>query len=175
MKKIISLLTLCIVSFGIVGCTGSTVSKDEKGNTKTVFSANETATVNNTNIKINSIKKIYKECLLEYDGECQSYNEPKNDYFLLIDLTIENNDEEELNVSSMMSFELKDSSGEKGEYALLTNGISSQLDGSVMSGDILKGQIAYDVKDSDTYSFYYLDSLLDDKIKFNINSSDISE
>lgn len=44
-----------------------------------------------------------------------------------------------------------------------------------MSGDKLKGQVAYDVTESDTYNFYYEDSLLDDPIKFVINKSDIVE
>ena len=72
----------------------------------------------------------------------------------------------------MMSFELKDSNGEKGKYAFLTEAISSQLDGTVMAGDLLKGQIAYDIKDSETFNFYYSDNL-DDQVKFTINKSDI--
>ena len=93
--------------------------------------------------------------------------------FSVIDLTIENTGSEELSISSMMSFDLKDSNGERGSYALLTESISSQLDGQVMAGDLLKGQIAYDVKDSDVFNFYYLDSLLDDQIKFVINKANI--
>ena len=174
MKKIIAGLFALIVMFSLTGCT-ETTTKDENGNTKTEFSMTETATVNDTKITINSVKKIASECSWEYDGKCQSYNNPKNAFFLLIDLTIENTGSDELSVSSIMTFSLKDSSGEKGEYALLTNSISSQLDGSIMAGDLLKGQIAFDVKESDKYYFYYQDSLADDSIKFVINSSDITE
>ncbi len=172
MKKILSIGLLILAILGSTGCQ-ETVSQDENGNTKTEFSISETAIVNDTKIKINSVKKIETECAWEYNGQCQSYTEPDNDYFLIIDLTIENTGSEELAISSMMSFDLKDSSGEKGSYALLTESITSQLDGSVMAGDLLKGQIAYDVKESETYNFYYLDSLLDDQIKFIINQSDI--
>lgn len=172
MKRVLSIGLLAIALFGLTGCQ-ETVSQDENGNAKTEFSISETATVNDTKIKINSVKKIERECAWEFDGQCQSYTEPDNDYFLIIDLTIENTGSEELAISSMMSFDLKDANGEKGSYALLTESISSQLDGSVMAGDLLKGQIAYDVKDSETYNFYYLDSLLDDQIKFVINQSDI--
>ena len=143
------------------------------GNSKKEFSINETATVNNTKIKINSVKKIDKECLWEYDGKCQSYSEPENDFFILIDLTIENTGDKETNVSSIMSFDIKDTNGEKGKYSLLTKNIQSQLDGGIMAGDLLKGQIAYDVKDSEQYYFYYSDSLLDTHIKFVINKNDI--
>ena len=172
MKKLLMIGLTMVLLVGITGCT-ETVFQDESGNEKKEFTLTETAIVNDTKIKINSVTKLERECSWEYDGECQSYTEPENDYFLIIDLTIENNGSEELNISSMMSFDLKDSNGERGKYALLTEAISSQLDGSIMSGDLLKGQIAYDVKDSDTFNFYYLDSLLDDQIKFVINKSDI--
>lgn len=174
LSRLKAVLIVAVMMISLTGCS-ETVAKDDAGNTKTEFSAFEVATVNDTKIKINSVKKIMNECAWEYDGECQSYTEPDNDYFLVIDLTIENTGDDELAVSSMMSFELKDENGEKGGYTFMLDAVSSQLDGSVMPGDLLKGQIAFDVKDSNTYNFYYLDSLLDDKIKFVINQSDIEE
>lgn len=171
MKKILGIGLIMLSIIGLTGCEEN-VTKDDSGNEKKQFNISETATINDTKIKINSIKKIEKECSWEYDGECQSYTEPDNDYFLVIDLTIENTGSEDLAVSSMMSFELKDSNGEKGKYAFLTEAISSQLDGTVMAGDLLKGQIAYDVKDSETFNFYYSDNL-DVQVKFTINKSDI--
>lgn len=173
MKRVLkTLLLLFTVTLLITGCT-DTQSTDEDGNKKREFSITETATVNDTDIKINSVEKIEKECSWEFEGVCQSYNEPENDYFLLIDLTIENNGEEDLAISSLLTFDLKNSEGEKGNYAMLTNSINSQLDGSIMPGDLLKGQIAYDVKESEAFNFYYQDSLLDDNIKFIINKDDI--
>ena len=49
---------------------------------------------------------------------CSSYNEPDNDFFLVIDATIENMGSEELSVSSILSFDLKDANGEKGGSAM---------------------------------------------------------
>lgn len=160
----------------LAGCSqpvSKTVSKDEKGKEQTEFSFGEVANVNNTKIKINSAKKIMNECLFEWDGSCQSYNNPKNSFFLVIDLTIENNSKEDLNVSSMMSFQLKTTDGEKAEQSITLQAVTSGLDGTIMPNDTLKGQIAYDVKESDQYYLYYEDSLLDSPIKFVINSSDI--
>lgn len=56
MKKNFCFLIILSIIFFVTGCTG-TVSSDDKGNTKTVFNINETAIVNNTKIKINSVKK----------------------------------------------------------------------------------------------------------------------
>lgn len=172
MKKFIVSTFIFMSMFLLVGCT-STLSTDDQGNKKIEFSISETANVNDTKIKINSIKRITKDCLYKYNGKCQSYTKPDNDYFILIDLTIENNGDDTLAISSIMSFSLKDSEGEQGEYALLTDSITSQLDDEIMAGDKLKGQIAFDVKDSEAYYFYYEDSLIDEPIKFIINKSDI--
>ncbi|NLA78985.1 MAG: DUF4352 domain-containing protein, partial [Erysipelothrix sp.] len=103
-----------------------------------------------------------------------SWTEPENDFFLLIDLTLENEGKEDLAVSSIISFELKDSEGNKGRYAFLLKSIKSQLDGTVMPGDKLKGQIAFDVLEDNAYSFYFIDSLLDSPIKFEFTSQDIN-
>lgn len=174
MKKyfvVMMMFCFCILTTGCV----KTTSSDDKGNERTEFTIGETAIVNNNTIKINSVKKIYSECLWEYDGECYSSNEPDKDYFLIIDLTIENNGDEEISISSLLQFELKHPDGEKASQNIMLNAINSSLDGSIMPNDILKGQIAYDVADADYYYFYYQDSLLDNSIKFKINKSDIKE
>lgn len=174
MKKIFCFLAILSITFFITGCT-ETVSSDDKGNTKTEFNINETAIVNNTKIKINSVKKINSECSWEFEGKCYSLNEPENDYFLLIDLTLENNGDEEVSISSLMQFELKLPNGEKASQEYMLDAVKSSLDGSIMPNDLLKGQIAFDVSDEEYYYFYYQDGLLDDNIKFIINKNEISE
>ena len=172
MKKIIAVITIGVFSLFLSGCV-ETESENEKGEKTRVFSISEVAKVNNTKIKINSITKLDKECDWELQGKCESYTEPNNDFFIIIDLTIENTGDEDLAISSMMSFALKDNTGEKGKYAFLTKSINSQLDGSVMPNDSLKGQIGFDIKDSEEYSFYFLDSLLDSQIKFVFSKDEI--
>lgn len=174
MKKIFCFLAILSITFFITGCT-ETVSSDDKGNTKTEFNINETAIVNNTKIKINSVKKINSECSWEFEGKCYSLNEPENDYFLLIDLTLENNGDEEVSISSLMQFELKLPNGEKASQEYMLDAVKSSLDGSIMPNDLLKGQIAFDVSNEEYYYFYYQDGLLDDNIKFIINKNEISE
>lgn len=174
MKKSLMILMAIVCTFMLTGCT-ETISKDESGTVKTDFSYGEVANVNDTKIKINSVKKVMNECLLEWDGNCQSYNNPENSFFLLVDLTIENNSSDDLTISSVMSFELKTTDGEKAEQTITLKAITSSLDGTIMPSDMLKGQIAYDVKESEQYYLYYKDSLLDSPIKFIINSSDIEQ
>lgn len=173
-KNVLSISMLFIAAvFITTGCT-ETVSTNSNGDAQTEFEFGEVATVNDTEIQINSVTKIMSECLYEYNGECWSESTPSNDYYLVFDVTIVNNSDEELSISSLLSFNIKDENGEQGSYALLTNSVTSQLDDSIMAGDTLKGQIAYDVKESEYYYFYYQDTLLDDSIKFIIDSSDIT-
>lgn len=160
------------ISLTITGCS-LTESTNEKGEKTSEFNVGETAKVNNTKMVINSVTKIDKECSFEWEGKCESYTEPENDYFLLVDLTVENIGSETLSISSLMSFDLKDNNGEKGSLSFMLDAVKSSLDGDVMAGDKLKGQIAFDVKDSDVYYFYYSDSLVDSPIKFVINKEDI--
>ena len=160
------------ISLTITGCS-LTESTNEKGEKTSEFNVEETAKVNNTKMVINSVTKIDKECSFEWEGKCESYTEPENDYFLLVDLTVENIGSETLSISSLMSFDLKDNNGEKGSLSFMLDAVKSSLDGDVMAGDKLKGQIAFDVKDSDVYYFYYSDSLVDSPIKFVINKEDI--
>lgn len=170
-KKFIILV--CVLSFVLCGCFSSADSTNEKGKKTIEFNFGEIAKVNDTKITLNSVKKIEKECLYKWEGKCQSYTEPDNDYFLLIDLTIANDGKENLSISSLLSFDLKDNNGEKGSITYLLNSVKSQLDGDIVAGDKLKGQIAFDVKDSDVFYFYYRDGLLDSPVKFVINKGDI--
>lgn len=174
MKKIHIYMFIVFICTIVTGCT-ETISTDSQGNSKKEFAVDEVALVNKTKVKINSIKKIYSECSWEYNGECYSKNEPDGDFFLLIDLTLENTSDKELNISSLLQFDLKSPNGEKANQEIMLNAIKSSLDGGIMSNDILKGQIAFDVNEEDYYYFYYKDGFLDDNVKFVINKSDIRE
>lgn len=126
-REVIVLFSLVLL---VTGCT-EPVTTDGKGNKKKEFSIIETAIVNDTKIKINSVKKILRECSWEYDGKCQGYTDPDHDLFLVIDVTIENTGTEQLDISSMLSFELKTTAGEKGEYSFMLNAVKIGLDGSI--------------------------------------------
>lgn len=176
--KALILLTTIICLTGCVNSKTNLIDNKNVTNNKVEqkkFTVKDTAVVNNTKIKINSVKKIYSECSWEYDGECYSLNKPENDYFLLIDLTIENDSNEEKAVSSLMQFDLKFPNGEKASQEYMLKAIKSSIDGSIMPNDLLKGQIAFDVADEDYYYLYYQDEIWGDSIKFVISKSEISE
>ena len=61
MKKICLGLALISVALFMTGCSETTSNNQDRKKTKE-FAINEVATVNNTKITINSVKKILKEC-----------------------------------------------------------------------------------------------------------------
>lgn len=73
------------------------------------------------------------------------FNQPKpGDTFLLIDITAVNQTSQSQSFSSLLSFTLKDSTGQKYDETIDTNAPSSP-DGNVAAGGKIRGTIAYDV------------------------------
>lgn len=97
---------------------------------------------------------------------------PENDNYLILDVSIENLSDEENSISSLISFELQGS--DNFEYTQsLTAKKKGNLDGSIQPGGKLRGQIAYDVADLESYLFTYKNSLLSDSVSFQINANQI--
>ncbi len=76
---------------------------------------------------------------------------------LQANFTIENKGADELNVSSLISFEAKDDEGTKLEQEIFDCG--SGLDGSVLPGDKLRGNICWSGAATDIVRIYYTSDL----------------
>jgi hypothetical protein len=72
---------------------------------------------------------------------------------LSANFTIENKGTSDMNVSSMLSFSAKDSEGTKLTQNIFDCGTG--LDGKVLPGDKLKGDICWDGATTDTVKIYY--------------------
>lgn len=86
------------------------------------------------------------------DGKFES---PKNDYFLVANLTAENNSNDEFIVSALLNVTLTDDQKNAYTPTILTEGTSDFFDGSVDEGETLKGDIPFDVKTSDVYELTF--------------------
>jgi hypothetical protein len=78
---------------------------------------------------------------------------------LKANFTIENTGSDDLAVSSLLSFSAKDSEGSKLEQDIFDCG-SSSLDGKVLPGDKLKGDICWKTSAAGVFRIYYEPSLL---------------
>ena len=98
------------------------------------------------------------------------YMEPEegNEYFYIM-IQFINNSEESESISSLMQFELKDDNGIEQEMAIFAEGVGS-LDGTVLPGDKMTGEIAYELPidvEGPLY-LYFLPDLFSDPIKIKI-------
>ena len=114
--------------------TADTEGLDEK----TTFKVGETAELKDVQVKFVGVT--------ETSGS--TYNKPKDDHiYVLCEFEIVNNSDEELAISSMLSFKgyCDDYTCEYSLGALMEKGDKNQLDGSVAAGKKMKGVIGYEI------------------------------
>lgn len=117
--------------------SGSTSSLTESGSGETIFKIGETAEMNDVQVTL----KSYKE------SRGDEWNRPSDgNVYVLAEFEIENNSDDEINVSSMLSFNAyaDDYSLNYSVGALMENE-ESQLDGTIASGKKMRGYIGYEV------------------------------
>ena len=120
--------------------------------------------------KVGDVVKIgdYTFSVNSFEDNAASGNEylkPKEgNKFVKINLTIENNGKEKTAISTMLQMYLKDSEGTRFKQTFLMD--QKQIDGELLAGDKIKGDVAYEVpKNSTGLKFYYNAAwLLDESI-----------
>src|SRR5699024_9872343 len=123
----------------------------------------EKADLNGLDVELTKIEK--------YEGS--DFDVPENDYFLIVSIKLENNTDETVNVSSIVSVDFTDDSDENYSMSLLIDKDTELIDGQLEAGETITGQIAYDVNDSDNYKLVYEDILLDAKAEWDMSADDI--
>lgn len=134
-----------ILGLVLAGCSSAENSTDEnsevpkeevKKNSKAGIG--ETVTTDGAKITINSAESL--------DQLDDMYSTPdrleEGKKYELIDITIENLTDEEMKISSMMCFTLKDGDGREQDYELPV-GADGQMDGEILPGEKMSGQLTY--------------------------------
>jgi hypothetical protein len=165
MKNKLTLLGLILLIIGILSACGSTdntstslASGSTTKNTSSQATPTPTptqppvakknaigtpVTIDGWKVTINSVK----------DSQGSTYAAPQHGTFLEIDVTVENTTSSPINVSSLISFTLKDSSGQKYTEAITDTNAGTPPNGTVGAGDKLRGVIAYDVAKGQKFTF----------------------
>src|SRR5699024_2151829 len=97
-------------------------------------------------VMFDDLKITLNEVRIEEGGE---FDEPEEDQFIVANLTIENEGDDEENISSIMNIELKDDEGYSYTTTILTEGTQRQLPAAIETGGIFKGHIPFVVHVSD--------------------------
>lgn len=85
-----------------------------------------------------------------------TYFKPKSgNVFMIIDVTIKNTSGQQQSVSSLLSFALKDSTGQQYTETIVSG--ATPPDGKIEAGGVLRGQIAYEVPKTQHDSIFSFD------------------
>lgn len=97
---------------------------------------------------------------------------PDNDYFLIAKFELDNQSDEEVTISSLMSFALDGESGRGYDITLFVD-LDGNLDGSIKPGRKMLGEIAFDASKEDLYYLSVQTGLFSDGVEFQFSPSDI--
>ena len=181
MKKMISLVMAGILMMSLCACVseptlvGSTPTKGNPPTESDEISSTETPTVETNKVFKPGDSVELDDVVVTFIGVTESkgstYNKPtKGNIFALCEFEIVNNSNEEISISSMLSFEAycDDYACEYSLSALMEKGNKDQLDGTVAAGKKMKGIVGYEIpKDWKELEIQYtLDVWNDNKIVF---------
>lgn len=178
LKRILSLLLFLLLSMNLTACDEAEIEKVDKEENNIIAEENHmnSSTDSEENNEVNEENEANEEedenlivgDTVNFDGleitlnEVRNepggeFDEPNEDLFIVANLTIENTTDEEQAISSIMNIELKDEEGYSYNTTFLTEGTKGQLDGSIEPGGKMRGEIPFDVSESDTYELHFSD------------------
>lgn len=173
MKKIISLVTACLLLLGLCACESGpslvgTAPADNNSTDETTTGTDEKTFKLGDSVELNNIVVNFVN-ITESTGS--DFNTPADgNVFVLCEFEITNNSEEELSVSSMLNFEAycDDYTCNYSLGAFMEKGNKDQLDGTVAAGKKMKGVVGYEIptdwKELEVH--YILNVINDDEIVF---------
>ncbi len=117
-----------------------------------VYGVGETVEVDGLKITVNSSQDT---------DDADQYNTAANldegNTYNILDITIENDSDEEVTISSALNFEVKDGDGRKASYVLAIRG-NGQLDGSILPGDKMTGELVTQAPRDGELNLYFKSS-----------------
>ena len=176
MTKIMVAVLGTLLTLGISGCaSGDTISgaSSEMTDSNTEQSSGETpgsANVGDTRLDSSGVAVT----LLSVESKKSSSlgTGPDNDFFMLAEFELDNQSEEEVAISSLLSFTLTGESGRGYDISIFVD-LDGNLDGSIQPGRKMLGEIAFDASKEDLYYLMVKPSLFSDGVEFEILGSDI--
>lgn len=144
--------------------TGSETNQEQTTETAKKYTLGSTIeTESGVTVKLVSLKT----------SKGQTYVKPDGDQFLLAGLEIVNNSDDEISVSSLMSFDLSGESGTNYDVQPMFQ-VKSGLDGTIKAGRKMVGQIVFDISKDSLYYLTFKPSLMNDGVEFEFTSADFA-
>lgn len=127
--------------------------------TEDVLSVGDTADFGGLKITLNGVKS----------SQGDEYFAPDNDKFIIIDLTIENTKDESETVSTLMQMTLMDEESFSYDVALFAD-TKGSVDGEIAPGRKVRGEVAFDVPQSEYYEFIFEDPFVRGQLIWRIEN-----
>ena len=191
LKQFFSLFAALAISASLSGCVVETTSssdsesagnsvesstQDANNNTSTATDSNETP-AEEVGLPVPLGSRYVEESFAMTINSARTdqgggFAEPDEDFFLILDVTIENLDDESTNISTLLQFELQGSDDFKYDLSIFAD-TKGDLGGSLASGSKVRGEIAFDVPTLDSYTVLYQHDLFSDSVPFLVASTDL--
>lgn len=198
-KSVFTLMSVAMLAGSLVACSEATIEPVEKEKEETVQPESEakeevaeeeaaeeeveeseaqeektaqtmvvgdTVQYDDMEITVNSAKKFV--------GGTDVFDTPENDYFVILDVTVENVGNEPFRVSSLMNFELYDSDAYTQDMAIFLD-LKGTLDGEVGAGRKMAGEMGFDVVESESYEFIFQDPFASGQAIWSIPAEELQE
>lgn len=145
LRIVLGVLALALAVWACGSSTANTGTKSSGNSTSTPsggsksgnqhFKVGDQVNVGNTyTVTVNSVKTSAGDDVFQ----------PKTgNTFLIVDVTLKNTSSKEQDLSSILQFTLKDSTGQKYDETVVSN--ATPPDGKLAAGDTVRGQLAYEV------------------------------
>ena len=170
-------LIVIVVLAGVFGSRGnkdkdsstpSTTTSSAEQQTSSASSKNQAYGVGET-VDIDGVKFTINSAINvdEADMVNNASNLAEGNTYEIIDITIENTTDKDVAVSSVMSFTLKDEDGRSCSY-LLSWRDNGQLDGTILPGDKISGELLYEVPRNGELDLFFKPSVFAREIKFKV-------
>nr|BBH94645.1 hypothetical protein KTA_28440 [Thermogemmatispora argillosa] len=177
MKRILSVVVgVGLILMALLACgesaggsssnTGTAVTPASSTSAGKSTGATATSAPANQHFKVGQAVKVGDTWLVTVLGTKTSdgdeFSHPKAGHtYLLIDVSLKNLSNSEQEVSSLMNFTLRDSSGQQMDVAIVSSAPKSP-DGKVEAGEQIRGTLAYEVPRSEhQYTLAFVSDLLD--------------
>ena len=160
MKKLIILIISIIL---LAGCSADPTPSDNDNNNQNEppkeYVVGNVQEDSGISIKVNSTRV----------SQGNEYFKPEQGkVFFIIDITLENKTDEEVSISSLLSFELKDADGRDQEISIFAD-LNGSLDGKILPNEKMTGEIAYETSAEGKLYLYFTASLFSGKtLKFTV-------
>ena len=145
-RLLLTLAIVGVVALVIIACGAASDTASNSGTTTN--GGGTSSTTKSQHFKVGQQVKVGDTYVVtvnsvKTDAGDDVFKPKDGNTFLIVDVSVKNVSSKEQDLSSLLQFTFKDSSGQKYDETIVSN--ATPPDGKIEAGDVSKGQLAYEV------------------------------